>query len=60
MQITLENLAQALYETDPGHNGYPPSCTSVPWEDWSDPTKYERPSQYERAETILRKLNGRL
>ncbi len=50
---SVEALARALYLTESGSNGYPPSHDTIPWEDISDPTRYERPLAYARAERML-------
>jgi hypothetical protein len=49
---SVETLAQALYETDSGHDGYPPLHETTPWADivWRD-------TFYERAREILRLLS---
>ena len=52
--MTLEALARALYETDAGTTGHPPLHTTIPWDERRDPSRFERPSQYDRAEKILR------
>lgn len=48
--MTREQLAKALYETDPGTNGYPPLHLSIPWRD-----TMHRDFYYERADEILRR-----
>lgn len=48
--MTREQLARALYATEPGSNGYPPLAKSLPWEDaWAS-----RDSLLARADEILR------
>ncbi len=56
--VTIEALARALYETDPGTGGYPPLCATIPWTQRNDPTRFEHPSQHDRAAAMMKLIAG--
>lgn len=54
-RVTVARLAKALYETDTGSDGYPPTHTHMSWRDYCacGPPNLHK----ERAEAMLRLLD---